>query len=213
MMKKNASRRDHAVSPVVGVMLMLVVTIIIAAVVSAFAGGMMKSQDKTPQPTISATYSQSTGLSISHAGGDPVALSTVTFITTPSALFGSDAAKFAWPIDKSIINNTVGVPIYNPATGFYNTSSFVAGDTLSVDKADCLDWFDNTTGTVLTSPFTTYGVNANARVNWQGDNGKSDYFAAYSFDNPANVGNYFYLDLVDNHQGIILTHIQVPITS
>ena len=49
MMKKNASRRDHAVSPVVGVMLMLVVTIIIAAVVSAFAGGMMKSQDKTPQ--------------------------------------------------------------------------------------------------------------------------------------------------------------------
>jgi FlaG/FlaF family flagellin (archaellin) len=34
------SKTEHAVSPVVGVMLMLVVTIIIAAVVSAFAGGM-----------------------------------------------------------------------------------------------------------------------------------------------------------------------------
>jgi len=33
------NRKDDAVSPVVGVMLMLVVTIIIAAVVSAFAGG------------------------------------------------------------------------------------------------------------------------------------------------------------------------------
>jgi len=47
-------RRDQAVSPVVGVMLMLVVTIIIAAVVSAFAGGMGTDQHKTPQVTLSA---------------------------------------------------------------------------------------------------------------------------------------------------------------
>lgn len=40
--------RDEGVSPVVGVMLMLVVTIIIAAVVSAFAGGMGKTTDKAP---------------------------------------------------------------------------------------------------------------------------------------------------------------------
>lgn len=39
---------DGAVSPVVGVMLMLVVTIIIAAVVSAFAGGMGKTTDMAP---------------------------------------------------------------------------------------------------------------------------------------------------------------------
>jgi len=46
--------QDSAVSPVVGVMLMLVVTIIIAAVVSAFAGGLSGSQTKTPQATIVA---------------------------------------------------------------------------------------------------------------------------------------------------------------
>ncbi len=41
--------RENAVSPVVGVMLMLVVTIIIAAVVSGFAGGMMGgSNQKAP---------------------------------------------------------------------------------------------------------------------------------------------------------------------
>jgi archaeal type IV pilus assembly protein PilA len=39
---------DHAVSPVIGVMLMIVVTIIIAAVVSAFAGGFAESQQKVP---------------------------------------------------------------------------------------------------------------------------------------------------------------------
>jgi len=41
-------RRDDAVSPVVGVMLMLVVTIIIAAVVSGFAGGLAASAQKAP---------------------------------------------------------------------------------------------------------------------------------------------------------------------
>jgi archaeal type IV pilus assembly protein PilA len=41
--------RDSAVSPVVGVMLMLVVVIIIAAVVSGFAGGLMKGTQSAPQ--------------------------------------------------------------------------------------------------------------------------------------------------------------------
>jgi FlaG/FlaF family flagellin (archaellin) len=45
-------RKQDAVSPVVGVMLMLVVTIIIAAVVSAFAGGLGGSQQKAPQASI-----------------------------------------------------------------------------------------------------------------------------------------------------------------
>jgi FlaG/FlaF family flagellin (archaellin) len=44
----NRGKNSDAVSPVVGVMLMLVVTIIIAAVVSAFAGGMTKDTEKAP---------------------------------------------------------------------------------------------------------------------------------------------------------------------
>jgi FlaG/FlaF family flagellin (archaellin) len=43
--KKNG---EDGVSPVVGVMLMLVVTIIIAAVVSGFAGGLINGQSKSP---------------------------------------------------------------------------------------------------------------------------------------------------------------------
>jgi len=45
--------RDAGVSPVVGVMLMLVVTIIIAAVVSAYTGGLSSGQKKAP--TLDAT--------------------------------------------------------------------------------------------------------------------------------------------------------------
>ena len=39
--KRKIRENEGAVSPVVGVMLMLIVTIIIAAVVSGFAGGLM----------------------------------------------------------------------------------------------------------------------------------------------------------------------------
>jgi archaeal type IV pilus assembly protein PilA len=69
---KNHTRmfQESAVSPVIAVMLMLVVTIIIAAVVSAFAGGMTETKNTAPQASISATFSQSKGMHIYHEGGD-----------------------------------------------------------------------------------------------------------------------------------------------
>jgi FlaG/FlaF family flagellin (archaellin) len=50
--RTDMKERDDAVSPVIGVMLMLVVTIIIAAVVSTFAGGIMTSQEPTPSASL-----------------------------------------------------------------------------------------------------------------------------------------------------------------
>jgi len=54
---------EDAVSPVVGVMLMLVVTIVIAAVVSAFAGGMFSSSSnqKTPIVAMDASLVNTSG--------------------------------------------------------------------------------------------------------------------------------------------------------
>jgi len=51
---KRTSRKngDDGISPVVGVMLMLVVTIIIAAVVSAFAGGAVTGSQKSPNANV-----------------------------------------------------------------------------------------------------------------------------------------------------------------
>jgi len=92
------SAGDAAVSPVVGVMLMLVVTIIIAAVVSAFAGDLNSSQSKTPQVSVTATsvidgiqdtdktdweptypagFTAKNGLLFEHKGGDSFVLSDI----------------------------------------------------------------------------------------------------------------------------------------
>lgn len=82
---------EHAVSPVVGVMLMLVVTIIIAAVVSGFAGGLVSGKEKAPQASLEThiTFGDSmmTGtagpvLTIKHMSGDPINTRNVKLITS-----------------------------------------------------------------------------------------------------------------------------------
>ena len=66
-----ANANESAVSPVVGVMLMLVVVIIIAAMVSGFAGSLVGTNTKTPQANIQGTYSYSADIfQMYHAGGD-----------------------------------------------------------------------------------------------------------------------------------------------
>ena len=80
--------RESAVSPVVGVMLMLVVTIIIAATVSAFAGGLVGTTDKAPQAAfdvkILVKYGQYSDnfMTITHLGGDPIDTERTKIVTS-----------------------------------------------------------------------------------------------------------------------------------
>lgn len=61
---------EKAVSPVIGVMLMIVVTVVLAAAVSAYAGS-MKNQESAPQATFTVKSSWSDGyIELSHLGGD-----------------------------------------------------------------------------------------------------------------------------------------------
>lgn len=101
-MSRSKKNVESAVSPVVGVMLMLVVTIIIAAVVSAFAGGLSTGSDKMPQMTITASFSNSTGMTITHNGGDTVNTLSTKFIVTPTADFGS-YTNLHWTVNSSDI--------------------------------------------------------------------------------------------------------------
>jgi len=91
--------KDNAVSPVIGVMLMLVVTIIIAALVSSFSGSIASGQKQAPQltfevtplitevrdndptnevPDYPATWNVINGITFRHTGGDPISLRDIT---------------------------------------------------------------------------------------------------------------------------------------
>lgn len=70
-MSAREESRDAAVSPVIGVMLMLVVTIIIAALVSSFAGGLGTTKDAMPTVTFDADLSVADGLIITCKSVSP----------------------------------------------------------------------------------------------------------------------------------------------
>lgn len=125
MMQKN----ENAVSPVVGVMLMLVVTIIIAAIVAAFAGGSVSGTSKAPQATIQGTYSLSKGMTITHNGGDAIPLGTTTIFVRPTKSFGSDADKYSWHINKTYLYT-------NQTQTFANSRVFLPGDTATISAAN-----------------------------------------------------------------------------
>ena len=62
---------DAAVSPVIGVILMVAITVILAAVIGTFVLGLGESVQTSPQVKMSFDYNQSgTQLTITHDGGD-----------------------------------------------------------------------------------------------------------------------------------------------
>jgi len=83
---------DGAVSPVIGVILMVAITVILAAVIGTFVLGLGDQVSQTaPQTTISVDSTSSDSVTFKHGGGDPIAFSdleiklagnTVTFSPT-----------------------------------------------------------------------------------------------------------------------------------
>ncbi len=144
-MQKNGKIED-AVSPVVGVMLMLVVTIIIAAVVSAFAGGLGQSTGKAPQVSIGAEAHDGADIIIDFKGGDTISgsaimvktfipmgtfkdmsnkvnLKNVTYLPTNTADISSqtlqtgDRIKINWTDAFAVVTSKDGTTTYAPSVG------------------------------------------------------------------------------------------------
>lgn len=181
--------RNDAVSPVIAVMLMLVVTIIIAAVVSGFAGGLAGSQAKTPQATISADYSQSRGMTISHDGGDVLATGDLQITVSPTRVWGTAADYQSYFVNKSVLS-TNGT-IWAPANSQYmSVKSFGPGDQIAISV-------ENLTYVQMDANYVTPIAIT-----------KSSSFAYAS-----NVGKTFTLKFIDVNSGKMITQTEVKILS
>ena len=71
---------DDAVSPVIGVILMVAITVILAAVIATFVLGLGDSVSNTaPQAAFSFDYDSGSGeITITHDGGDTITASTLS---------------------------------------------------------------------------------------------------------------------------------------
>lgn len=196
---------NEAVSPVVGVMMMLVVTIIIAAVVSAFAGSSMDSQHKAPQATIQGKFSIGTGMEIIHMGGDALATNDLVFTVRNSPVFGTNLEQVtAQTIDKTIIVDGKGRPL-DYGDGSTNSTSFKSGDTLYIDSSSIrCDLFQP-----VVVPDDYIDERGSDGYTYTGDNIE---FWSLCFKNNDNIGNTFYLDVSDK-SGNLICRSEVTITS
>ena len=68
---KNMKQNDEAVSPVIGVILMVAITVILAAVIGAFVFG-MGPPEAAPQASLRATTYTTTSFTVEHQGGDTI---------------------------------------------------------------------------------------------------------------------------------------------
>ena len=135
-MVRTVKMHESAVSPVVGVMLMLVVVIIIAAIVSGFSGSMMSTQKKVPQASIQGTFSVSNGMQITHAGGDPIALNDVNFIIRDNSVFGPNLDQVTTQVlNKANMTDGKGNPVIN-SDGTIGVTSFSSGDLLIISASN-----------------------------------------------------------------------------
>lgn len=100
--------KNDAVSPVIGVLLMLTLTLIVAAIVNSYAGGLVDTEPKTPSATIQVKYSQTNGMEIRHVSGDPIPTSSVKVIVRPSETMDRNAGQYSSEIDKQYITNLSG---------------------------------------------------------------------------------------------------------
>jgi flagellin-like protein len=141
MQVRQLLQEDDAVSPVIGVILMVAITVILAAVIASFVLGLGGSQQQTPQASFSWEYTQyndSTGIGdkpnglaeVSHDGGDSIKHTELVFrgegfrkaANTDSNISSGNAVE-NWP--GSAASGSIG-----------DTSAVVGGDDIGIGAAN-----------------------------------------------------------------------------
>ncbi|QKY21163.1 type IV pilin N-terminal domain-containing protein [Halolamina sp. CBA1230] len=132
---------DRGVSPVIGVILMVAITVILAAVIGTFVLGLGDSLEQAPQASLNAAdasddYSDAgddDAFTISHDGGDAIAFSDIRVIVEP--VDGDGAARFeqgSWSPSLDGANLTLNYDGDNPESG----DEFQVGDQVTIADED-----------------------------------------------------------------------------
>jgi flagellin-like protein len=128
---------DDAVSPVIGVILMVAITVILAAVIGTFVLGIGQNQSTTPQATFNFEYDESSyEVDIRHSGGDTFNNENSNSVEIKST--NSSNGPLTWLSSAGEIS-----------AGSTNTIGGAGGDTISIiwtapggDKSQTVGEFD-----------------------------------------------------------------------
>ena len=207
-------QKDEAVSPVVGVMLMLVVTIIIAAVVSGFAGGLAGSQESAPQASLVAkqfvineAHQPTSGIAsdiyvlFENRGGESISLNNIKIRIN----------SMKYPTQSSMISNYV-LPTTNVATTGYKS---LINNPFSRNWSIYIEGFpDHSTSVPPGGQFVLHADYAKSST-YNGVTTKTIYWwsnTTTSTGLPVYIGDYLVYDIIDtkSDKSISSGKIMVP---
>ncbi len=152
--------RNSAVSPVVGVMLMLVVTIVIAAVVSAFPGGLSSGHSKTPQATVSATITlppNGNQTVFTNNGGDAFDLNDIQVV------FQSGDTKTTLTLNEVNVTSSGG---YVPYCLYFNKVGSASGSTMIEPGDSFVIVGSDDQSYTNTIDYGSFSMSAETKVSW-----------------------------------------------
>lgn len=189
-------RNNNAVSPVIGVMLMLVVTVILAAAVSSYSGGLVDDNSKASQLAIKADYSQTKGMTITHMGGDIVNTLDTKVIVSTTKDFGM-YDQLRWEVDTaniSISKDKTPKPWFDPTKTSSNSArTFQPGEVAYVEYGNKITF----TAGYPSASYTVGDVLMNVQPTTYTTAITDSYSSFYGFENAGNIGQRFVLSLVD----------------
>jgi len=103
---KNLFQDDEAVSPVIGVILMVAITVILAAVIGAFVLDIGTGQQPVPQATYDWSEDATNDkVTLEHTGGDGIESSRITFQDSSSNIGKTTGDK--WSSDKITAGDSI----------------------------------------------------------------------------------------------------------
>ena len=129
MQLKRLLTDDRAVSPVIGVILMVAITVILAAVIGTFVLGLGDQvSESAPQASFSFDFNDSSGVNVTHEGGETLEAGNINVsgdgtndLTEvdpfPDPISAGDTAEYG-DVDDG---ETIRVIWTNPAGGSTNT--------------------------------------------------------------------------------------------
>ncbi|WP_319508418.1 type IV pilin N-terminal domain-containing protein [uncultured Methanolobus sp.] len=144
MSKANQFLAEDAVSPVIGVILMVAITVILAAVIAAFVFG-MGPPEQAPQASLRAsadTVNSVNGIKLEHQGGDQIVLASAnTKITVDgnNTVLGNMSYDTAFDAGETLyifLDGTTTVIGNSTYTTNANGNIAESGDTASVKIID-----------------------------------------------------------------------------
>lgn len=119
------TKNDEAVSPVIGVILMVAITVILAAVIAAFVFGMAGNISKTK--VVSVTLSRPTSTSVAsvfQGGQDAAALERIVWTADGVAAGSEGSTGDPLPIGRSYtLSGTIDANSHIIGVGFFSDGS------------------------------------------------------------------------------------------